>query len=125
MSRPSRRQFLKAASAGAALAAAGAATAAPETPAKLPQKVLGKTGVSVPAVGLGTAPGGHLPQKEAVALYHACLAPRLRLRNHVSGLCPRVGQLPRRSELIVRLGTPVRLLSRLGPPEPRRSERRV
>jgi aryl-alcohol dehydrogenase-like predicted oxidoreductase len=70
---PSRRQFLKAASAGAALAAAGTAPVAPEKPAKLPQKVLGKTGVSVPAVGLGTAPGGHLPEKEAVALYHACV----------------------------------------------------
>jgi aryl-alcohol dehydrogenase-like predicted oxidoreductase len=74
MSRPSRRQFLKAASAGAALAAAGtAAPAAPEKPAKLPQRVLGKTGVSVPAVGLGTAPGGFLPEKDALALYHACI----------------------------------------------------
>ena len=27
----------------------------------------------VPAIGLGTAPAGHLPEKEAVALYHACL----------------------------------------------------
>jgi uncharacterized protein len=69
----SRRAFLKAASAGAVAAAAGPALATPATPAELPHKVLGKTKVSVPVIGLGTAPGGYLPEKEAVALYHACV----------------------------------------------------
>lgn len=68
---PSRREFLAAASAGAALTTAVAA-AEPAAP-KLPHKVLGKTGVSVPVLGLGTAPAGHRPEKDAVALYHACL----------------------------------------------------
>ena len=67
-----RRQFLGTAAAGTALAAAGPTTAAP-TPAALPQKVLGKTKVSVPVIGLGTAPAGHLPEKDAIALYHACI----------------------------------------------------
>ena len=71
MSDPSRRQFLKTATATAALAST--AVAAPAKPAKLPQKVLGKTGVSVPVLGLGTAPGGFLPEKDAVTLYHACV----------------------------------------------------
>jgi hypothetical protein len=66
----SRRAFLKAA---AVTAAAGPVLAAPPTPARLPQKVLGKTKVSVPVIGLGTAPGGYLPEKAAVALYHACI----------------------------------------------------
>lgn len=39
----------------------------------LPHRVLGRTGVSVPIVGLGTAPAGHRPRDEAVALYHACI----------------------------------------------------
>ena len=66
----SRREFLAASAAGV-VAATG--TAAPPAVAELPQKKLGKTGVSVPAIGLGTAPAGFLPEKEAAALYHACL----------------------------------------------------
>jgi aryl-alcohol dehydrogenase-like predicted oxidoreductase len=67
----SRREFLAATAAGAV--AAGATATDPPAPARLPQKRLGNTGVTVPAIGLGTAPAGHLPRKEAVALYHACL----------------------------------------------------
>ena len=69
----SRRDFLKAASAGAALAVAAGRSAAVDAPAKLPQKVLGKTGVSVPAIGLGTAPAGFRKEKEAVAFYNRCI----------------------------------------------------
>jgi aryl-alcohol dehydrogenase-like predicted oxidoreductase len=68
----SRRDFLRAASAGAALAASGPLQAA-DAPAKLPQKVLGKTGVSVPVLGLGTAPVGKIAEKDAVAFYHRCI----------------------------------------------------
>jgi aryl-alcohol dehydrogenase-like predicted oxidoreductase len=39
----------------------------------LPQRPLGKTGVKVPILGLGTAPSGHRPEKEAVAFYHRCI----------------------------------------------------
>lgn len=68
-----RRQFLRTAAAGATLAASGQVAAEPTKPATLPQKVLGKTRVSVPVIGLGTAPAGHLPEKDAIALYHACI----------------------------------------------------
>ena len=68
----SRRDFLKAAGAGAALAlAAGEAPAAEK--AVLPQKVLGKTKVKVPVLGLGTAPAGYRTEKEAVPFYHKCI----------------------------------------------------
>src|SRR6185295_19710918 len=39
----------------------------------LPRRVLGTTGVEVPVLGLGTAPSGHRPEKEAVAFYGRCL----------------------------------------------------
>src|SRR5215831_6667249 len=68
----SRRTFLQAAGAGAALALAGNGTAA-EAKATLPQKVLGRTGVKVPIIGLGTAPAGYRGEKEAVALYNQCI----------------------------------------------------
>jgi aryl-alcohol dehydrogenase-like predicted oxidoreductase len=67
----SRRDFLQAACVGAAALSAGVLPAAEK--ATLPQKALGKSGVKVPALGLGTAPGGYRPEKEAVAFYHHCL----------------------------------------------------
>ncbi|HEV8241663.1 MAG TPA: aldo/keto reductase [Thermoanaerobaculia bacterium] len=39
----------------------------------LPRRALGRTGVEVPILGLGTAPAGHRPEAEAVAFYHRCL----------------------------------------------------
>ena len=40
------------------------------TPATLPQKIFGRTGEQVPALGLGTAPGGMgLSDEEAIALF--------------------------------------------------------
>jgi hypothetical protein len=68
----SRRDFLKTAGPGAALALTSSATPAEEK-AKLPQKPLGRTKVQVPMLGLGTAPSGHRPEKEAVAFFHECL----------------------------------------------------
>lgn len=67
----SRREFLHAAGAGAL--AVGASNLAANDKVVLPQKELGKTGVKVPAIGLGTAPGGHRAEKEAVAFYHRCI----------------------------------------------------
>jgi hypothetical protein len=68
----SRRDFLKAAGAGAALALT-TNTLAAEAKAVLPQKVLGKTKVKVPNVGLGTAPAGYRKEKDAIAFYHQCI----------------------------------------------------
>jgi aryl-alcohol dehydrogenase-like predicted oxidoreductase len=68
----SRRDFLKTASAGAALALTAEATLAEEKRV-LPQKVLGRTKVKVPVLGLGTAPAGFRPEKEAVAFYNECI----------------------------------------------------
>src|SRR5262245_48892176 len=62
-----RRGFLIAGSAGAL------ALAAETKKEPLPQKVLGKTGVKVPILGLGTAPAGFRKEKEAVAFYHHCI----------------------------------------------------
>lgn len=39
----------------------------------LPQRLLGRTGIQIPILGLGTAPSGHRPEREAVALYHQCI----------------------------------------------------
>jgi len=68
MNELSRRDFL---AAGAAAAVASSAVAADKE--TLPQKVLGRTGVKVPVLGLGTAPAGYRPLKEAVAFYHQCI----------------------------------------------------
>jgi aryl-alcohol dehydrogenase-like predicted oxidoreductase len=68
----SRRDFLKTAGAGAAVALAAGEGAAVDK-ATLPQKVLGKTKVKVPVLGLGTAPAGFRPEKEAVKFYHLCI----------------------------------------------------
>jgi aryl-alcohol dehydrogenase-like predicted oxidoreductase len=67
----SRREFLQAAGAGGLALTAGGLHGAEK--AVLPQKTLGRTGVKVPALGLGTAPAGFRPEKEAVAFFHQCL----------------------------------------------------
>jgi hypothetical protein len=61
----SRREFLAATAAGAVAAGVSAVPPAAE---KLPHRKLGNAGVMVPAIGLGTAPAGFLPRKEAVTL---------------------------------------------------------
>lgn len=44
------------------------------SPAPLPGRRFGKTGETVPVLGLGTGPGGMgLPDDEAIALYHAAI----------------------------------------------------
>jgi aryl-alcohol dehydrogenase-like predicted oxidoreductase len=68
----SRREFFKTASAGAALAL-GAVNTPAEEKAGLPQKVLGKTKVKVPVLGLGTAPAGFRPEKEAIEFFNQCI----------------------------------------------------
>jgi aryl-alcohol dehydrogenase-like predicted oxidoreductase len=68
----SRRAFLRAASAGTALALTPGSLSA-EDKATLPQRVLGRTKEKVPLLGLGSAPAGHRQQKEAVAFYHHCI----------------------------------------------------
>jgi aryl-alcohol dehydrogenase-like predicted oxidoreductase len=65
----SRRDFLASAGAGTALALAASGAEAAEK-GKLPQKVLGRTRVKVPILGLGTAPAGFRKEKEAVAFYN-------------------------------------------------------
>lgn len=67
----SRRDFLKIAGAGAAVALTSEAGAAEAKP--LPHRVLGRTKVKVSIYGLGTAPAGYRPQKEAVTFYHHCI----------------------------------------------------
>lgn len=44
-----------------------------EVTSPLPHRALGKTGIEIPVLGLGTAPSGHRPEKEAVAFYRRCL----------------------------------------------------
>jgi len=39
----------------------------------LPQRALGKTGVRIPLLGLGTAPLGHRPERDAVEFIHRCI----------------------------------------------------
>jgi aryl-alcohol dehydrogenase-like predicted oxidoreductase len=68
----SRREFLHAAGAGTALALTSRGLQAADQ-APLPQKVLGRTSVKVPVLGLGTAPAGHRTEKEAVAFYNECI----------------------------------------------------
>jgi aryl-alcohol dehydrogenase-like predicted oxidoreductase len=66
MSDLSRRDFVRAGAAGAALLL-GAAPARAAAPAKLPERVLGKTGVKVPILGLGTVALGALGDDKAAA----------------------------------------------------------
>jgi uncharacterized protein len=37
------------------------------------RRALGHTGVTVPVLGVGTAPSGHRPEREAIAFYRRCL----------------------------------------------------
>jgi aryl-alcohol dehydrogenase-like predicted oxidoreductase len=41
--------------------------------ATIPQRPLGKTGVDIPILGLGTAPSGHRSEKDAILFYERCL----------------------------------------------------
>lgn len=66
----SRREFLATAAALGALTQSHSPAA---EPTRLPHRVLGKTGVSVPILGLGTAPVGMLTEQEAVPFYHRCI----------------------------------------------------
>lgn len=69
-----RREFLKSAGAGTALVGAAAALPARgDEQDKLPQRELGKTGVTVPIIGVGTAPAGYRSRKEAADFYAECL----------------------------------------------------
>lgn len=68
----SRRDFLKTAGVGAALALAVDDVPAAEKTI-LPTKILDRNKAKVPILGLGTAPAGHRPEKEAVAFYHQCI----------------------------------------------------
>lgn len=67
-----RREFLKVAGAGSAAAAVPSLLHAADTDA-LPSRPLGKTGVMVPVLGLGTAPAGHRSRKEAATFYEAAM----------------------------------------------------
>jgi aryl-alcohol dehydrogenase-like predicted oxidoreductase len=69
-----RRDFLKTSAAGTALAVAGSGVAlGAEDKPPIPRRPLGKTGVTVPIIGLGTAPAGHRSRKEASAFIAECL----------------------------------------------------
>lgn len=72
----SRREILKKATAGsAAWAASGLASpaGAQDTGEPLPTAVLGKTGESVTRLGLGTAPAGQRPRREATQLFETAI----------------------------------------------------
>jgi aryl-alcohol dehydrogenase-like predicted oxidoreductase len=71
----SRRDFIRAGSAGAALLLGNARTGWAESgTGKLPQRMLGKTGVKVPILGLGTVAVGNLAnEKTALALIHQAI----------------------------------------------------
>ncbi len=74
MNRTNRREFLKAAAAGLAMAAGSPVLAAQETsPAGLPVRPLGKTGEKVSIVGLGGWHIGSIPEKEGVAIMHEAI----------------------------------------------------
>lgn len=70
----SRRQFLLTTIGGTLATSLGAAEAAEGERKPLPQRVLGKTGVRVPILGMGTAPAGVRAQdKDAIALFHEAI----------------------------------------------------
>lgn len=69
-----RRDFLKSSAAGTAWAvAASGVTLRADEKTPIPTRPLGKTGATVPIVGLGTAPAGHRSRNEAAAFYGECL----------------------------------------------------
>jgi len=69
-----RRDFLQAAGAGTVtVMAAGNLPLQANDKQSLPTRALGNTGVKVPIIGVGTAPAGHQPRKEAAEFYAACL----------------------------------------------------
>jgi aryl-alcohol dehydrogenase-like predicted oxidoreductase len=67
----SRRDFLVAG--GVTALALSTSESGGAEKAGLPQKTLGKTGVKVPILGLGTAPAGFRKEKEAVEFYGKCI----------------------------------------------------
>ncbi len=70
-----RRGFLRSAGAGTAIAAAGRGDTlrGEDAPTQLPTRALGKTGVEVPILGVGTAPAGLRSRKEASGFFSYCL----------------------------------------------------
>ena len=75
MSETSRRQFLKAAAAGLALAAVDSRVLAAQegSPDGIPKRALGKTGEKVSIVGLGGWHIGSVPETEAIAIMHEAI----------------------------------------------------
>ncbi|HXG11692.1 MAG TPA: aldo/keto reductase [Gemmataceae bacterium] len=72
--RLSRREFVRAGAAGTALLLGNVLPTWADAPTGLPQRVLGKTGVKVPILGLGTVAVGQLAdEKAAVALIHKAI----------------------------------------------------
>jgi aryl-alcohol dehydrogenase-like predicted oxidoreductase len=71
----SRRDFVRAGAAGTALLLGNTLPIwSADTPNKLPQRVLGKTGVKVPILGLGTVAVGNVAdRKTAIALLHKAI----------------------------------------------------
>ena len=70
-----RREFIVLAGAGTAAVAATSFVRGDETTAAvtLPARALGRTNVKVPVLGLGTAPAGHRPRREAAEFYAAAI----------------------------------------------------
>jgi predicted aldo/keto reductase-like oxidoreductase len=70
----SRREFVRAGAAGAAVLLGNTLPIWGEGGARLPQRVLGKTGVQVPILGLGTVAVGNVTdRKKAIALLHKAI----------------------------------------------------
>ena len=76
MNESDRREFLKAASAGLAMAGLGWPVLAGQEdgPAGLPTRPLGKTGEKVSIIGLGGWHIGSIPESEAVPIIHEAVA---------------------------------------------------
>lgn len=74
MPRLNRREFLsRTGQAASAAVLLGSRAGTEAAPAKLPQRLLGRTEVRVPIVGLGTAPMADLPQEEFTRVADAAL----------------------------------------------------